>query len=143
MQEVLELKVCWKGGFIAKEKRRVQKVVCISGGLLSHRIVWEMLNGPIPSGMNVDHIDGDPRNSRIENLRLCTQSQNLANSKLSNKSKTGHKGVFYDPKNKKYRAALKVRGVNVLAKRYRTLEEAVAARNEAARAHQGEFFRTK
>jgi hypothetical protein len=108
---------------------------------LVHRIVWEMTNGPIPSGVYVDHIDGNPNNSRIENLRLCNQSQNLANSKLSKSSKTGHKGVFYDPANKKYRAALRVRGVNVLEKRYHTLEEAVAARNEAARAHQGEFFR--
>lgn len=38
---------------------------------LAHRLIWVYLNGSIPEGMEIDHIDGQPHNNRIENLRLA------------------------------------------------------------------------
>lgn len=43
-----------------------------------HRLVYEAFRGPIPRGMCVCHNDGDPGNNQIYNLRLDTQSGNLA-----------------------------------------------------------------
>lgn len=50
-----------------------------------HRIVWIMLNGDIPNGLEIDHINRDKYDNRIENLRLFTKSQNSLNkpSKIS------------------------------------------------------------
>lgn len=39
---------------------------------MAHAIVWELHNGAIPDGLEVDHIDGNPSNDLIENLRLAT-----------------------------------------------------------------------
>lgn len=44
-----------------------------------HRAVWEYHNGPIPSGMVIDHIDRNSDNNQIQNLRLVTQSENNRN----------------------------------------------------------------
>jgi hypothetical protein len=46
-----------------------------------HRIIWVLWHGQnIPEGAVIDHIDRNPRNNRIDNLRLATVSFNLLNS---------------------------------------------------------------
>jgi len=58
-----------------------------------HRVVWFLLNGPIPEGAVIDHKDGNVTNNSIENLRLATQKQNSQNCKSQKHSKTGIRGV--------------------------------------------------
>lgn len=47
---------------------------------LVSRLVWAAFNGPIPSGLVVDHIDFNPKNDTPENLRVCTQRENISRS---------------------------------------------------------------
>lgn len=42
-----------------------------------HRLVWEAFNGPIPEGMQVNHINEDKTDNRLENLNLMTPKENL------------------------------------------------------------------
>ena len=44
-----------------------------------HRIVWVLLNGDIPVGMEIDHIDGNRVNNNIGNLRLVNHKENQQN----------------------------------------------------------------
>jgi HNH endonuclease len=45
-----------------------------------HRIVWEQVNGPIPTGKVIDHIDNNRQNNMISNLQMLTPSQNVKKS---------------------------------------------------------------
>lgn len=42
-----------------------------------HRLVWEAFNGPIPEGMQCNHLDENPQNNRLENLSLVTPKENI------------------------------------------------------------------
>ncbi len=44
-----------------------------------HRVVWFYFNGEIPSGMQIDHINGDKTDNRLCNLRLVTPYGNTHN----------------------------------------------------------------
>lgn len=44
-----------------------------------HRIIWEAFNGPIPEGLEIDHIDGNQSNNCLENLRAVSHLTNLLN----------------------------------------------------------------
>jgi hypothetical protein len=58
----------------------------------AHRIIWMMFNGNLPKEQ-LDHIDGDRANNRIENLRECSNTENQQNRKLNKDNKTGFTGV--------------------------------------------------
>jgi hypothetical protein len=78
----------------------------------AHRLVWLMLNGPIPVGMEMDHINGIKDDNRIENLRLATSSQNKHNQKKRRINKSGFKGVSWSKKMNKWSANICVKGKN-------------------------------
>ena len=62
----------------------------------THRLVYESFNGKIKDGNQVDHIDSNPLNNRLENLREVTPIENCRNKNSINKRKhkKSHKGVI-------------------------------------------------
>lgn len=107
--------------------------------ILVHRIIWEMHNGTIPAGMQIDHIDMDVFNNRIENLRLATTSQNKANNKKYANNTSGFKGVSRD--RTRWKAVIGYGGKRIRLGHYSTPEEAHMAYCVAAKKFQGEFAR--
>jgi len=110
---------------------------------LTHRIIWEMHNGPIPKGLEVDHIDTDRSNSRIENLRLATKRQNGHNTlRLSNLGSM--RGVSFDKRRKKKPYSSKftaLDGTVIYLGTYATAEEAHEIWRKVAKDIGGEFVR--
>lgn len=45
-----------------------------------HRVIWVWHNGAIPQGLEINHIDYNRGNNRIENLEIVTRSENLRHS---------------------------------------------------------------
>lgn len=56
-----------------------------------HRLVATAFLGPIPRGMHVDHINHDKHDCRVENLRIATHDQNMAN--MPRRESQSFKGV--------------------------------------------------
>ena len=46
-------------------------------GLPLARVIWAWFNSEVPAGYDVDHIDNNQFNNRLENLQLLTRQQNL------------------------------------------------------------------
>ena len=56
---------------------RINAAYGINKKLLVHRVVWEAFNGSIPKGFEINHIDGNGGNNRLDNLELVMHSENL------------------------------------------------------------------
>mgnify|MGYP003125216300 FL=1 len=97
---------------------------------LSHRLIWLHYYGYWPKD-EIDHINHDPTDNRIINLREVSRSENQKNMKLGKNSTTGHTGVCWDTKRKKYRAHIVIDYKYIHLGRYDTLKEAVEARHLA------------
>ncbi len=94
-----------------------------------------------PRGSLVDHISGDGLDNRRSNLRLCTQSQNLANMRLPRKNTSGFKGVSYQPERKKWAAKVTIARKQIALGRFETKEEAARVYNAKALELFGPFAR--
>jgi hypothetical protein len=94
----------------------------------SHRIIFLWHNGYFPEN-NIDHIDGNPSNNKIENLREVTQQCNLRNSKVHKNNNSGVTGVIWHKQTEKWYAQIKVNGKNINLGFYSDFISAVKARH--------------
>ena len=95
---------------------------------LAHRLIWEMVVGPIPKGMQIDHINGKRSDNRISNLRLVTQAENSRNMKMLRTNTSGVTGVTLGKKMKKWRARISdSNGQRIHLGYFHTKEEALAS----------------
>jgi hypothetical protein len=98
--------------------------------LLLHRVIYAMFNGDRLPDHDVDHIDRDKTNNRIENLRPATRGQNVVNSRVRSDNPYGYKGVTYHKATGKYAAQTMKDQVRVHIGLFETPEQAAEAYNQ-------------
>jgi len=103
-----------------------------------HRLAFLLTHGFIPK--YVDHINHDTHDNRPINIREATHSQNNHNMQKGIKNTSGHKGVSWCSTRSKWIGSVKMNGKTAWKKSFSCIEEAVAARSEAAKKIHGEFF---
>ena len=103
-----------------------------------HQLVY-IINTPTEdiSEYQIDHIDGNRTNNKIENLRKATRSENCSNRKTMITNKLGIKYITKTKCNT-YRFKLTKNKIQY-SKNFKTIEEAIEYRNRVVLEKCGEF----
>ncbi len=146
-QELLEL-VTYKDGVLfwskGKQGRRSRVVgnydgnywrACINYERYQlHHLIWLYHQGFMPV-YQLDHIDGDTSNNRIENLRDEKQKVNVRNSKMASNNTSGYNRVSWREGRGKWLASYKKQDGKVVTKHFEDKHEAGAWQKEESIRH--------
>lgn len=127
-----------RGSMCKRGYRRIK----VNGKLVQeHRIVWEVSNGPIPDGMQIDHINGNRSDNRLQNLRLATNAQNQYNARVRCNSNSRIKGVFWNKQKSKWASQIRAGSAREFLGYFDTKGLAAVAYAKAAIRLHGKFAR--
>lgn len=116
---------------ISREKGYI--IICINKvRYYAHRLAWMIHYGEDPGILQVDHINRDPSDNKIENLRLATNQENSFNSeRRSSKQNDAPRGImkYLDGR---YESRIKYNGSVLYLGVFGTMEEAQSARRKKA-----------
>jgi hypothetical protein len=105
-----------------KNNKKGMRIGICKKDYLSHRLAWLYVHGKWPNGV-IDHIDGNPFNNSIDNLRDVSRTVNQQNQKKSHSnSKSGFLGVT--DRKTRFDAHIVVNGKQKFLGSYKTKEEA-------------------
>lgn len=103
------------------------------GKQLLHRVLTNA-----PSGLVVDHIDGNPFNNQRDNLRVCTQKANCENARKTTKpTSSKFKGVHLYKRTGRWTAGIRHDYKKIHLGSFATQEGAAVAYNQAAERYFG------
>jgi hypothetical protein len=88
-----------------------------------HNIIWVLSTGKdIPQGLEIDHINGNRLDSRMENMRLVTNRGNSQNKKVH---RDGHLvGCTFHKRKKRYMSQIKINSKLIFLGYFKTEQEA-------------------
>ena len=120
-------------------KKGYRRVMIKNKSYAMHRLIFMMHYGYLPK--QVDHIDRNKLNNRIENLRPATHGQNRQNATISKNNTSGVKGINWQKRDNKWQARVMLNKKSYQIGYFETLEEAKKAVEKARQQLHGEFAR--
>jgi len=88
----------------------------------------------------VDHIDNNPQNNNLTNLRWATITENARNRKMDIRNTSGFKGVYFNKATNKWRTQINIGGKRISLGTFEKIEDAIIARQIKANEIFGEFI---
>ncbi len=108
------------------------------GYAAEHRLIFMYHHGYFPK--EIDHINKDRADNRIENLRDVNRTQNKLNTTKQSNNKSQYKNVVYRPDTKQYRSWVSFEGHRINMPNFDTAKEASKYRDKVARLLHGEYY---
>jgi hypothetical protein len=102
-----------------------------------HRLIFLLEHGYLPK--EIDHINGDKQDNRLENLREATRSENQYNKGMCKSNTSGFRGVSWHKHSKAWLVRLCVNGKSKIIGYFKDLELAGLVADEARALHHGKF----
>jgi hypothetical protein len=96
----------------------------------AHRIAWLFIYGNMPIN-NIDHINGNKQDNRIDNLRDVTHIENSKNLSIDKRNKSGKTGVGWHSVSKKWIANISVNKKLIHLGYFNNLDDAIKVRTDA------------
>ena len=106
----------------------------------AHRVCWALYYGEWPD-CDIDHVNCNPADNRIANLRLASRTENNRNRVKRSGCSSQYKGVTWDKQWRKWRAAIRIDGKLMRLGAFDDEYQAHLAYCAAADEHFGEFKR--
>ena len=96
----------------------------------AHRVIWAMEDGEWPPE-DIDHINGDPDDNRMINLRAVSHAENQKNCKMQDNNMSGVTGVYWHKARRRWNASINSDGKVIHLGRFNCITAAAVARKQA------------
>lgn len=106
----------------------------------AHRLAWLFVTGKFPNNQ-IDHINGNRKDNRFNNLREATNQQNAFNKVVPKNNTSGLKGVSWHKLTGKWQACYRVNNQRKHIGIFERKEDAEAAYIINTKIAFGEFYR--
>ena len=103
----------------------------------NHRLIFLYHYGYLPKIL--DHIDGNPLNNKIENLREATHIQNCQNRSKQKNNSSGYKNIAWIKKEKKWKVKINSNNKSYYLGMFSDLELAILVATMAREKYHKEF----
>ena len=96
----------------------------------AHRVAWALYHGKWPD-KQIDHINGNPLDNRIKNMRVVSVRENGKNKKRPSTNTSGIIGVYWNKASSKWVAQIGVNRKTIFLGSYDNITDAANARQTA------------
>jgi hypothetical protein len=107
--------------------------------ILLHRVIYFKFHNELPE--LIDHIDGNPSNNLVTNLRAADHDKNQMNRALPSNNTSGVKGVYWHKQMRKWQVIIGIERRHVYLGLFDSKDKAIEVRKAAERKFHGEFAR--
>lgn len=104
---------------------------------LSHHLIWLIFHGELPK--QLDHVNRNKSDNRIENLRECNSVENMQNRKSLVNTSSCYKGVRINKQTSNWRAVFTINGISNYLGEYCSEINAALAHDKCAIKYKSEF----
>jgi hypothetical protein len=119
-----------KGDYVCYEVHLYNDTQALGFHQKIHRLVAEAFIPRVEGKTEVDHIDQNPANNHVDNLRWSNRSENCLNTKIRSDNTSGHKNIYWVESRKVFQVKLFRDNKEIYVGAFKTLEEAIKARDE-------------
>lgn len=105
----------------------------------AHRLAWVYVNGDLPDGYVIDHVNHVRDDNRIDNLRIATVKENNRNLSIRKDNNSGIKGIHWKKNRNKWCATCTVDRKKYHVGYFTDISDAEHAVKNFRETHHGDF----